>query len=535
MHDLRSYIVLIALSFLALFAGCEKGDLPVSEGISPKNREILDRIDKRNKEAERYSLYEPDKSGRTPGFLVQATTYEEVDDIQAFLRDFMLWQQEKIREARRIDTQKRLRLMAERGITPGAGYNPAEYIERFEWLLDTMTQLGETGDLTKAAELSQFCESVAEVNARDQDSSAMQTLSLILRARLLWTKGSVFAEDELFNESLSVYDRLLSVVQKENVGLMKEVKKEIAGRRIMLAESGFSPDRNLKIASEILESIGVEELYDLSALVDLFKVRRGLADYQGAYALVPLMLKYAKAKNAQISGITMHELICTRFLARLPNPSRFLEKFGPFAPSIYAECKGITLAETWHAVYGTDFDCPNPRLDDTSGGILIGKVVIYEPSTDPTSDSQPDIIIHEMIHSAVKNGQTFKSEGTWYKAFRDVPTAALWSYVNRHAKCRASERQLPTSLAFFGKHGQLAVEKAPGEADTYIENMLAYFVLQEEETNASYQCAAILAGMLIEIIGPPDSRELQSYISHLKIMSHQAALDKGKRGVSLEL
>jgi hypothetical protein len=94
---------------------------------------------------------------------------------------------------------------------------------------------------------------------------------------------------------------------------------------------------------------------------------------------------------------------------------------------------------------------------------------------------------------------------------------------------------LPESLGFFINIGREAFNREPKKCHSYIEKMLEYFELHGQETNATYQCAGILAGILLEMIGSPGSEEMHSYISHLEVTDHKTALEKSKRKVDLIL
>ena len=140
-----------------------------------------------------------------------------------------------------------------------------------------------------------------------------------------------------------------------------------------------------------------------------------------------------------------------------------------------------------------------------------------------------------MVHAAARNGTTYKSEGVWYRASRDVPTAALLTYVDRIADSEKDKVELPSSLKWLVEAGRNSVTADADDAHKAIHNMLGYFINIGSETNAAYQCAAIHAGMITALLGAADSDEVQSYVHHLSCMDHRPALEKGRRRVDLQL
>ena len=128
-----------------------------------------------------------------------------------------------------------------------------------------------------------------------------------------------------------------------------------------------------------------------------------------------------------------------------------------------------------------------------------------------------------------------KSRGEWLRVRRDVPTAALGTDMYLIAKTQSEDVLLPPSLEFFVNHGQQAARSEPNRIHEYIGAMLEYFDSHGLETNAAYECAAILAGALLEIVGKPDSKEMTSYISHLELVSHKEALLRAREGIQPQL
>jgi GTP cyclohydrolase II len=119
--------------------------------------------------------------------------------------------------------------------------------------------------------------------------------------------------------------------------------------------------------------------------------------------------------------------------------------------------------------------------------------------------------------------------------YRDVPTAALWTYLSLIEKSIKTHTNLPDSLIHNINLGRDTVKSDPKNAEKYIDNMLAYFKFHGLETDASYACAAIQAGMIIELIGEQRFDVARNYVQHLTIKPHKQALKSAIAGEKIEL
>jgi hypothetical protein len=139
-----------------------------------------------------------------------------------------------------------------------------------------------------------------------------------------------------------------------------------------------------------------------------------------------------------------------------------------------------------------------------------------------------------MIHLSVRSRQSYKSEGEWLIAERDVPTAALRTYHLYLQKAREQGTGMPQSLVFLSDRGRAAMAQQASDIGDDISNMLDYFTQLKEESNAAYVCAAILLGV-IDVLLQGNDKLIESYISHLVVVDHVTALDRARRLVPLEL
>ena len=64
------------------------------------------------------------------------STYVSVDDIDAFLLDYTLWEKEKALVAMVTEVETRMKLLARNWRKRGLDLSGAEYIDRFDWLTD---------------------------------------------------------------------------------------------------------------------------------------------------------------------------------------------------------------------------------------------------------------------------------------------------------------------------------------------------------------------------------------------------------------
>jgi hypothetical protein len=140
--------------------------------------------------------------------------------------------------------------------------------------------------------------------------------------------------------------------------------------------------------------------------------------------------------------------------------------------------------------------------------------------------------MHENLHDEVAAGAVHQVEDNWLPVIRDVPTAALSTYLNYLTADRYSGREA-AAVSPFAEIGRQSVRTQPALVDGWVESMLDYFDAHGDETEATYPCAAILAGIVLELVG--DEATATLYASHLALASHGVALDRARRGLQVRI
>lgn len=496
--------------------------------ISDDRRRLFEQLEERDHEAKRWeNMFSQNRSSTlNPSALTMAMQFQEVDDIDQFQVDYMLWMQERRVELQKKELVDRLNNLDTEGIIPGKAYK--DYAQRFQYMLDTISLLGELGEMDQALQLINQVLLLAEIAPAESDPELL-TLQWILRSDALWTIANIFDQEDLYYQAFECMESALRLAQAEN-HFSVSISKHIAKRYLSLADSGDDSINNLNSAENLLAPLAQAYMLDSEGWGLYFRVLMKLSDYKKAYKASQEMIKAASIEGKKIHNIALYEVVAAEYLSRYITPRDFLIKFGPFACPIYAECKKIYLSEAWAEIYNEALPIL-AKQQSIGTAFLMGNVVIYEEN-DPLL-SQPAIILHELIHMGVSRGQVYQSEGKWLKAYRDVPTAALFTYMNQIEKAQESGIALPDSLHFFVELGRNAFKNESEKCDYYIEKMLEYFEQHGQETNSAYQCAGIQAGMLLDMIGTPGSEEMHSYIFHLEVTDHKNAIEKSKRKVAL--
>jgi tetratricopeptide (TPR) repeat protein len=456
---------------------------------------------------------------QSPAPITLPLFFVDIDDMEKFQTGWTLLLQGERRARRKKEYETALRQRKHYNIQPNARYSLKEYTEIFNKKLDLFDLSLEVGETSVAAEMANEAMAMTEVNPRDD--AQVRLAKLAQRVEALWRIAPDFGGPELLKEAYSSAELLVSLCATVTPAMLPSVLQLEARKYLTLAESMLDRPANLQMARELLERAQEVAGLSPSGAEDLARTYCCLGDYAKAQPL----LEPLKAKSPDLYRLWV--------LASHRDPAGFRGRFGPFAAAIYAECKAISLAEAWQEIEGMSFRRIVGNVYEASG-MLIGDVVVYERHSLPGENRWADVALHEAMHLSVRKGQAYKSEGVWLTAKRDVPTAALRTYHQYLQRAREKGISPPRSLGFLSDHGRTAMgQRAHGIGD-HIANMLDYFAVLKEESNAAYVCAAILAGVL-DVLLQGDDQLIENYISHLVVVDHVTALDKARRRVPLQL
>jgi len=402
-------------------------------------------------------------------------------------------------------------------------------------MVSTAEKLAEARALDRAETLLKSLIELSEVGSDSVAQSELRIVRLMLRTQVLWVAGSALAQNGFFEQAFDSLRSLFDYAAANKPEALPFAAKELVSRHLQLAISGCDRDKNLAAARDLVGLFDSWANVDTDGWVLYIRVFYELREYQRAMRGLEKLRTTIGAED-RIDGIKLRDLVAIYLLSKYQEAPAFRDRFGPFAAPIYAECTKTGLYEAWISVGNPKDEFRLPGRDGGQAAILIGQVVVYETNVSPSKrNPQVEVMLHEMVHLAARNGTTYKSEGTWYKARRDVPTAALATYVGRIQEFEADGIALPSSLDWLISFGRKSARDSSEMLHQQIANMLEYFEEIGEESNATYQCAAILSGILLEVLGPASSHEMQSYVWHLQLMSHELALERARRNVSVEL
>ena len=502
--------------------------------LSDTSRKLFEKIEQDKQKAKENRKFSSDPSGKTPGFISFMLSFQPVDNLERFQLDLALWEKEKKTKLQHEELKKRLDNLKSEAIVPGQVYPGGEYVRRINNMLDTAELLSELGELDKANEMANSALSLTAVDVSEPSNAESALIKLALRPDVLWRMAQISANDELFEKALDSLNSLLKLVGEKIPSMSNKVTEDLADRHLQLANSNNDRIQHLNSAKYYLEPLAKKMTLSPNGWMTYTQVLYGLSEYKKANEALLHAVDSQSPDQKLVKKLPYYEIVCLDVLTKLDTTEKFVDEFGPFSAPILAECKKIYLADAWQLLYLKPIDFSG-SCKKAASAMLMENVIVYEDTEDPVLGGKTDVFQHELIHQSVKEGVYLNSEGKWYPAFRDVPTAALDTYMRQISRSLDLGKPLPDCLRWYIDFGKRAAQQAdPQHNDKYIENMLQYHKWIKEETNSSYENAAILSGMLLELLGHPDSMEMESYISHLKVMNHKEALQKAKLKVKLE-
>jgi hypothetical protein len=401
----------------------------------------------------------------------------------------------------------------------GRSYTVAEFGSRFAIALDRSRQFSELDDhASAAASLNDLGPWVSDEAIQPGPT---EVLLHELRGDWFWTAADVFGANSLFENAMTAYRRAVHLADGLMEGrddVVNFIALKMARKALDLSHSGLSSEANLEEAAAFLRLLSPGARDSPEVLGLRFQLETACEDYPSAVSI----LKEAEGQAAYLRSVSAFERARVVLLAELPAAETWKSRFGPFAVPIYAECRGITSAEA-----GLRLGDRYVHADATGIGaqaLLYGRVCICERMVD-----QVAIGLHENLHDEVRSGAVHRVGAEWLAVARDVPTAALGTYL-QYLSARGQSEQDAVALTTFVDVGRESVRAHPAAIDAWVGSMLSYFDSHREESEATYQCAAILAGIVLELLGEETARR---YASHLALTTHREALALARRAVDV--
>jgi hypothetical protein len=274
---------------------------------------------------------------------------------------------------------------------------------------------------------------------------------------------------------------------------------KLAERALILADTGLLTDQHLAVARAALDQVSESGRIEPSSLSLRLLWAVASADDNEAAEVI-------RAADAvcvtHLLGLGPHRLAAIELLCSLPTPGAWRQELGPFAAPLYAEARGRTMAEAF-AWLGEPSPIARHDGDDwPPRALTIGPLVLADVDIDMDALKQD-----EELRAAAPE-------------VRVVPTASLRCYLG-------AGRDDP-GLTPWVALGSAAASNGD-DIHQHVAAMLAYFDKHGAPTEASFTCAAILAGVASKLLGP---NLCALYADHLLYSDHEVALAKALRGVA---
>lgn len=511
----------------------EAGDLSplLSDELTREDRNVLAELRKELSSEMLQVRYTPSANEGLPSVMQRGFKFHYVDDVDDFEHKWTLYavEQRRLGEAHNaLETWKRLRSQHRFVEGPLAG-EPAELVEYLLSLARLSELLADLDDLEGLTEVALHAADFLEATT---DDPMIAVMFWGVRARLFASAHRIcpsWARDLLSVELI----RSLHRGVEANCLLAKERLPGSLETRLLswLEVPAAVPCEQayravISIAGDLLD------LVPLDKLPQVVVAMAACGDHRGALALIDRSIEHLQATQPDLRIAVDADLgsarAASRFVTLCTNSAACKRTYGPFAGFIHQE-----VQELWPSLFPLYADPAVPavvgvRLPPLAG--LHGNLVIYDNRYDRKLWAY--ITEHELVHASRRAGQQYMtSDGCWRLCRRDVPTASALTYLKFLGEedlgaieaCRESLEALVVC-------GRDHSEDDPDGAAVQVEHMLRYFDdLGDQESPASYPCAAILVGMAYGFLGRNATDEVSAYLRHLKVMDHSEALRFGRR------
>ena len=469
------------------------------------------------------------------GPMIMACRLEYTDDVADFEQKWRLYALERAVQERRRDLIKgwdifRRRFAVNRDVER---YDVDEVNAGCRILAEICRELASAGDRTAFAPVAMFAADMLESWHSDPVSAAFTWTqrARVLSAALTLTGGSVGLLGVELRHCQNQFGALASLVEPRQFAALLD---ETLENWIDLAEDEGS-------------TVSAAELADLALpLVPLLapytRLLTGVAlSMAGRYTqggdLIEAVLQETRGSMPDTPILYPdrigYALAVASVLSHSNESGGIRAAYGSFSAAVHAE------VEIWApGTFVEEFD-----IQGFVAGIQVPPLAFSEHPLMVIGQSSdigwPAVWEHEMRHSMFREGQTLKTaDGRWRRVKRDTPVASAITYYRLlypDGSDGESRDLLPPGMdgiRILANLGEESVRSDPVTTGLQIQRMLKYFdALGRIETPASYQCAALLAGMARQYLGDGGL----SYLMHLEVTDHVEALQFGAMRAKLLL
>jgi hypothetical protein len=435
----------------------------------------------------------------------QAGVLVQVDDFDAAVRSLLRSAQARKRMSDGVTAARRLTELADE-LDLSVGYSLEEFGARMADRAERIVLLAQSGGMKAAVTAAN--EAMAWVGDDSLRNEPHDVLLLELRGDLLWAAAEAFGNNDLFLEAVgataAALTRSADFPQTSRPEIQDHLALKLSDRALILAESGSRTESHLTLAHTALTWLSDDGWNGASGLN--LRLRWAVASADDDHAVDVLRTADA-AGLADALDLPSHRRAALELLGRHPAADAWLQEFGPFAAPLYAEARDVSLAEAYAwlgslppASASSASSAPDRDSAWPPRALTIGRLVLADADMDLDA-----IARHEDLRTTAVHAVPTASLRTYLESSNDDPLLAPWVAIGSQAASAGDDI-----------HHQVAA-------------MLAYFDRHNTPTEASFTCAAILAGMATALLGP---EACISYADHLLMSNHDVALENARHGVS---
>lgn len=418
-----------------------------------------------------------------------------VDDLDAAVRSLVRLLHARERAAGASAATRRLAQLSD-DLDPN-GVSPEAFAALIADRAERIRLLAQIGELDAAAAAAN--QGLAWVGDERLGQVPTDVLVLDLRGDLLWTAGQAFGDPAILVKAMTATTAALTLSadfpETSRSRIRDPLALKLAERALILVDAGSDSELHLAQARAALDRLSDAGCHAPPALS--LELRWGLASGEDRHAAEVLRTAATAAVVGEL-GVPPHRLAAVELLARCPSAEAWRRELGPFAAPLYAEARGVTVAEAYawlgeaSAVADGDGTAWPPRA------LTIRRLVLTDADVDLEAMAR-----HQEVRSAAPD-------------VRAVPTASLRAYLEASSA--------DPGLAPWMSAGAQAA-RAGEDIHHQVTAMLAYFDRHRTATEASFACAAVLAGVVTALL-TPGARA--AYAGHLLRYDHDVAFERAR-------